>query len=76
MHEQAAEDASPPAGSIPPSHRPRRSATVRLLAVLASGLILALAVGGLILFREVVRMDHYLDAAATELRVLRPAGPH
>jgi S1-C subfamily serine protease len=71
MQEQAAEDASPPAGSTPPSYRPRRSATVRLLAVLASGLILALAVGGVILFRQVIRMDHDLNAAAAELRALR-----
>jgi len=71
MQKQAAEGASPPAGSTPPSYRPRRSALGRLLAVLAFGLILALAVGGVILFRQVIRMDHDLDSAAAELRALR-----
>jgi S1-C subfamily serine protease len=71
MQEQAAEADVPPAGSTSPPVRPHRSAPVRLLAVLASVLVITLLAGNMILYRQVIRLDHDLDAATTELRALR-----
>jgi putative serine protease PepD len=71
MQEQAAEADVPPAGSPSPPVRPQRSTLVGLLAVLAGALVVVLLAGGLILYRQIIRLDHDLDAANAEVRALR-----
>jgi putative serine protease PepD len=60
---------SPSPTSLPV--RPHRSAAVRVLAVLAGALVIALLASGMIFYRQIMRLDHDLDAAAGELRTLR-----
>jgi S1-C subfamily serine protease len=71
MQEQASQADVPPATGISPPVRPHRSGAVRVLAVVAGLLVVALLAGGMILYRQIVRMDHDLDAATGELRALR-----
>jgi hypothetical protein len=55
MDEQAAQAVAVPVGSTSPPVRPHRSAFVRLRAMLAAALTVMLLVGGLILYRQVIR---------------------
>jgi S1-C subfamily serine protease len=71
MQEQAAGASGPTSSPASPAVRPHRSGLVRLAAVLAGALVVALLAGGLIPYRQVIRLDHDLDAAASELRALR-----
>jgi putative serine protease PepD len=71
MQEQPAEGEVPSGSSTSPPARPHRSGAVRLIAVLAGALVIALLAGGLLVYRHLMRLDHDLDAAARELRSLR-----
>jgi S1-C subfamily serine protease len=54
-----------------PPGRPHRFGLVRLVPVLAGAVVLALLATGLMLYRQVTRLDHDLATATTELRALR-----
>jgi S1-C subfamily serine protease len=51
--------------------RQRRSIVLRLPAMLAVASVLALGAGSVLIDRQVTRLEHDLDAATTQLRLLR-----
>jgi S1-C subfamily serine protease len=71
MREQAGELGASTASSITSPVRPRRSALLRLVATLAVVSIINLAAGGVVLYRQVTRLEHDLGTATTELQSLR-----
>jgi putative serine protease PepD len=72
MQEHAAGAGTPQSGPISPPVRRHRSARLRLLvAVLAGVLLVMLATCGVVLYRQVIGLEHDLGAAAGELRELR-----
>ncbi len=71
MREHGADCGSPAVSTSSPRHQPRRSVLVHLTALLFVGLILVLAGGGVVLYRQVTHLDRQLAAATGELRALR-----
>jgi S1-C subfamily serine protease len=71
MQEHAAGAGTPQSGPIPPPVRPHRSARLRLPVAVLAGVLVMLAAGGVVLYRQVVGLEHDLHAAAGELRALR-----
>jgi putative serine protease PepD len=70
MQEQAADANAPLAGPSPPP-RLRRSASVRVVSVLTGVTLVVVAAGGMVLYGQLIRLDHDLDAARAELRAQR-----
>jgi S1-C subfamily serine protease len=71
MQQHATGAGGPPSSPASPPGRPHRFGLVRLAPVLAGAVVLALLAAGLMLYRQVTRLDHDLDTATTELRALR-----
>jgi putative serine protease PepD len=71
MQEHPAGAGTPQSGPISPPLRPHRSARLRLLVAVLAGVLVMLVAGGVVLYRQVIGLEHDLDAAAGELRALR-----
>jgi putative serine protease PepD len=76
MQEHPAGAGTPQSGPISPPVRPHRSARLRLLVAVLAGVLVMLVAGGVVLYRQVIGLEHDLDAAAGELRALRGQQAH